>query len=128
MDISALPLQNLKNRVPDIRENRLIQKDFFELTNQYNLIIEQTLFCALPPEKREEYASKMHSLLMPGGKLIGVLFTFSLDLNQKDPPFGGSIEEYKNCFSSLFTIHVLETATNSHPSRQGREVFIILEK
>ena len=128
VDISALPLQNLKKRVPGIDETKLIQKDFFDLTKQYDLIIEQTFFCALQPGQRNDYAVKVHSLLKPVGKLIGVLFTFSLDLSQETPPFGGSIEEYKHCFSPLFTIRVLETATNSHQARQGREAFIILTK
>lgn len=128
VDISALPLQNLKKRIPGIADKKLVQTDFFNLQKQYDLIIEQTLFCALQPSLRDNYANKMHSLLKSGGKLIGVLFTFPLDSKQETPPFGGSIEEYEKCFSPLFTILVLETAVNSHPTRQGSEAFIILKK
>jgi methyl halide transferase len=128
VDISALPLQNLKKRVPLIDDNKLIQKDFFELENQYELIIEQTFFCALQPNMRQQYAEKMHSLLKSDGKLMGLLFTFPLDLNQETPPFGGSIDEYLGWFSNIFKIHVLETASNSHPARMGREAFILFQK
>lgn len=128
VDISKLPLQNLKKRVPQFDARKLIQKDFFDLTGQYDLIIEQTFFCSLLPNQRDDYAIKMHSLLRPGAKLIGILFTFPLDPTQEAPPFGGSEEEYYECFSPLFNIKVLETASNSHPARQDREVFIILEK
>jgi methyl halide transferase len=128
VDISALPLQNLKKRVPSIDENKLIQKDFFSLDNQYDLIIEQTFFCALQPAMRQQYAKKMSSLLKPGGKLMGLLFIFPLDLNQETPPFGGSIDEYLGYFANSFKIHVLEIASNSHPARMGREAFILLQK
>ncbi|KAA3617786.1 MAG: methyltransferase [Calditrichaeota bacterium] len=128
VDISEHPLLNLKKRLPGIDNRRLLQMDFFDLDKQYDLIIEQTFFCAILPDLRDDYAKKMHSLLKPSGKLIGLLFVFPLDLSQETPPYGGSVEEYTKCFSPYFNLYTLETSFNSHPARQGREAFLNLRK
>ena len=65
-------------------------------------------------------------MLNKGGKLVGLLFDFPL--TEEGPPFGGSLEEYKNTFSKQFNIKILETSFNSIKPRLGRELFIIFEK
>ena len=126
MDIAKQPLMNLKNRIPDIKDNFLIYEDFFDHEGKYDLIIEQTFFCALDPGLREDYAIKMNELLAIDGKLIGVLFNTSF--NPGVPPFGGSIGEYYKLFSKYFNIHVLSTCYNSILPRREQEVFINFEK
>jgi hypothetical protein len=84
-------------------------------------VVEQTFFCALEPRLRERYVEKMHSILNPNGKLIGVLFSVEMPAG---PPFGGSKSEYERLFKSKFEILKLETAKNSVPQRNGREFFI----
>jgi thiopurine S-methyltransferase len=127
MDIAAQPLQDLKQRLPDFPEDQLLLGNFFELEGQsFDLILEQTFFCALLPAQREAYAKKMTELLTEKGTLAGLLFDFPL--TEKGPPFGGSYEEYQALFSRFFTIKKLERATNSIPPRQGTELFFIFEK
>jgi SAM-dependent methyltransferase len=125
-DISKIPLQNLKNRVSDFPESQLVNKDFFELKGKYDLILEQTFFCAITPELREAYVKKMHELLKPNGRLVGLLFDFPL--TEEGPPFGGSKSEYKSLFKKRFKILKLETANNSIPQRAGKELFFQVEK
>ncbi len=126
LDFAEAPLQNLKSRVPDFPQEHLIEQDFFKHAGQYDLILEQTFFCALSPELRKDYVKQMHSLLKPGGKLVGVLF--NAPMNDDKPPFGGSIEEYQKLFDPLFRIDVLEPCYNSIKPREGKEAFVILEK
>ena len=121
LDISETALRNVQNRVPNFPKSLLILQDFFEFEGSFDLIIEQTFFCALDPILRKEYAKKMHSLLKPKGKLMGVLFDFPL--TQDGPPFGGSKEEYLTYFNPYFTIEILERCYNSIPPRDGRELF-----
>jgi len=104
----------------------LIQKDFFNHTKKYDLIIEQTFFCALHPSLRKKYVKKMASLLEKKGKLVGLLFDF--ELTTQGPPFGGSKAEYQKRFSKYFKIKVLEKSHNSIKSRSERELFAIFEK
>ncbi|MBD3223627.1 MAG: methyltransferase domain-containing protein [Caldithrix sp.] len=128
IDISPQPLRNLQRRIPDFPEERIIHQDFFEHNGQYDLILEQTFFCALHPGQRNDYVRKMRSLLNPNGRLVGVQFDFPLDLSQEGPPFGGSREEYREKFSRHFDVKVLESCYNSHLARRDRELFIICEQ
>ncbi len=126
IDLSETALHSVKNRVPDFPDSRLIHGDFFAHRGAYDLIIEQTFFCALDPALRRRYAEKMHELLKPGGKLVGLLFDDPL--NEDHPPFGGNREEYITYFEDLFEIRHFETAENSIVPRLGRELFIELRK
>lgn len=126
IDLAEEPLKNLKKRVPHFPENQLIHLDFFDYNDSFDLILEQTFFCALPVEQRNNYAIKMHFLLKPGGKLAGVLFNKKFD--KDGPPFGGNKEEYLNYFEPLFLIEVLEPCYNSIAPRQGSEMFFIFKK
>ncbi|GGH44088.1 SAM-dependent methlyltransferase [Mangrovimonas yunxiaonensis] len=124
LDISKTALANFKKRVPDFPEHHCLHTDFFNVKEAFDLIIEQTFFCALTPSLRPAYAKKMAQLLHPSGKLVGVLF--GVPLNSDTPPFGGEKAAYLEFFSSLFSIRVLEKCYNSVPERLDKELFMIL--
>jgi SAM-dependent methyltransferase len=126
VDISSIPLKNLAERIPTFPKENLLHADFFELEDTFDLILEQTFFCALDPSLREAYTDKMHQLLKPGGKLVGLLF--NIPLNDDRPPFGGNKDEYEKLFSEKFKIEKMETAYNSIPPRAGNELFFILKR
>lgn len=121
LDLAPSPLAHLRERVGENGSLRLVQGDFFAHAGRYDLILEQTFFCALDPDLRPAYARKVHELLKPGGKLVGVLF--NVDFENPGPPFGGSEDEYRTLFAPLFRLDVLETAYNSVKPRAGRELF-----
>lgn len=126
-DLAKVPLKNFQKRCPGFDPNHLLHQNFFDLEeNKYDLIVEQTFFCAIDPLLRKDYAEKVFRLLKPGGKLVGVLFndTFS----SAGPPFGGSADEYRAYFKDLFQFKTFETAYNSIKPRAGRELFINLIK
>ena len=102
---------------------RVITGDFFHHKGKYDLILEQTFLSALDPSVRPLYVDQMHSLLVTGGHLAGVLFSEVFD---EGPPFGGTIDEYRNMFSNKFDIRTLEPCYNSIERRRGSEVFINL--
>ena len=126
IDIAKHPLKNLKKRVPLFPEKQLILGDFFNHQKKYDLIVEQTFFCALHPSFRKKYVEKMANLLEEKGKLIGVLFNFKL--TEEGPPFGGGLEEYFQLFSEKFNIIILDKCYNSIKPRFDRELFFIFEK
>ena len=127
IDIAEQPVKHLRETLkPGSNQAlRIIQGDFFEHEGSYDLILEQTFFCALDPSLREAYAKKMASLLRPGGMLAGVLFNRDFE---GGPPFGGHIDEYRNLFAPYFQISILEPCYNSIAPRAGTEAFILLEK
>lgn len=126
-DLAIPPLQNLKKRCPLIPDEHLILGDFFELeNNQFDLIVEQTFFCAIDPSLRKKYFQKMLEVLKPEGILVGVLFD---DLNLVNgPPFGGNKAEYLTYIPTDFQTLHLESCYNSMAPRAGRELFMELQK
>lgn len=125
-DYAQTAAENFLKRVPHFPKEQFIVGDFFEIEKSFDLVMEQTFFCAINPDLRDAYAKHMAKILQPKGKLAGVLFKFPL--TEKGPPYGGSEEEYKNRFSNHFRIQTLEECHNSISPRQGNEVFFILEK
>lgn len=119
LDISLVLTAALTDRFKDEPIN-IVTGDFFAHEGQYDLIIEQTFFCAIDPSLRSNYVAHMHKLLKPTGKLVGVLFNRSFE---GGPPFSGSKEEYELLFNKHLHIKKMELCYNSIPPRQGAELF-----
>ena len=126
LDFSSFPLQRFKERYPKFPSAQIFKENFFDHQGQYDLILEQTFFCALDPSLRKRYVDKMIELLKPGGKLVGVLF--SRNFEHEGPPFGGTAEEYLGYFKSGFELLKMEECYNSIPARAGNELFFQVRK
>ncbi len=124
LDFAEEPLLNFKNNNPNFPVENLINEDFFKHQGNYDLIIEQTLFCAIDPKLRMNYAKKISELLTPKGKLIGLLFNREF---QSGPPFGGSKNEYLSYFNPYFKYVKMEDCYNSIEPRKGTELFITIQ-
>ncbi len=126
IDLASQALEGFSERVPNFPKDHLILGDFFEHHGGYDLILEQTFFCALNPELRSAYAKKMHELLKPNGKLVGVMFNGPM---YKDhPPYGGNADEYRTYFRSKFEIISMAPCMNSIEARLGSELWVELLK
>jgi len=128
VDLAKEPLQNIKKRIANFPEKQLIEADFFNLSKnqKFDLIIEQTFFCAINPKLREQYVKMCYSLLNNGGRIVGLLF-YDIPLKE-DPPFGGNKFEYLKLFEPFFEILIFEKCMNSHSSRIGKEYWIEFTK
>ncbi|SFI97848.1 class I SAM-dependent methyltransferase [Olleya namhaensis] len=126
VDLSKTALDNLKARVPDFPSSNLILDNFFDLNMMFDLIIEQTFFCAIDPSLRNAYAKKASEILNSKGSVSGLLF--DAVLNTTHPPFGGSKTEYLGYFKPYFDIKIMDEAYNSIKPRAGRELFFIIQK
>lgn len=122
VDISATVLTNFQKRVPSFPNQCLINIDFFELNDSFDLIIEQTFFCAINPDLRPKYALKMSELLLTNGKLVGLFF--NIPLFENNPPFGGTKKEYIPYFKPYFKLDIIEDSYNSILERRANELFI----
>jgi SAM-dependent methyltransferase len=150
LDISPVLIGRLRERLPSTPALNLLQADFFDHKGPhhpsdptqpggYDLIVEQTFFCALDPAKRAAYVDKMHDLLKPGGHLAGLLFDRDFTGGPPDPPevgrpkanhppYGGHKEEYQNLFEKRFRLKTLAPCYNSIKPRAGTELFLIAER
>jgi methyl halide transferase len=120
IDIAPKLVAALKQRFASVNEVTIILGDFFELEGKFDVVLEQTFFCAIDPELRSQYVDKMKDLLTDKGQLLGVLFNRSFI---GGPPFGGSIEEYEVLFRDKFEAKFLPCDV-SHPARKGSEVLL----
>ncbi len=125
LDFSSEPLDRLRSLYPQWSDC-LIQEDFFDHQGSYDLIFEQTFFCALAPHRRADYVKKMSELLSDEGLLVGVLFT--VEFEREGPPFGGSENEYLPLFQTHFDLQKMEPCLNSIPPRKGSELFFVARK
>lgn len=125
IDIAPTLIENLKTKFKDNSNINIVLGDFFEHQGEYDVILEQTFFCALPPTMRQKYVWKMHQLLAHKGKIAGLLFNRTFE---SGPPFGGSQEEYTLLFQQAFDFLKMEVCQNSATPRAGSELFIEFQK
>lgn len=126
IDIAPKAVAQLKEKHEKNPAVKVILGDFFEHQDRYDLIIEQTFFCAIEPKLRQNYVAQSASLLNKNGKIVGLLF--NTEFEQIGPPFGGNASEYQQLFETNFRIKIMENCYNSIKPRANTEVFINLIK
>ena len=126
IDIAETAVKNLQEKFKEVDSITILCEDYFAHTARYDILIEQTFFCAISPNQRADYAQKAHSLLNQNGILTGVLF--NREFEKAGPPFGGAKDEYQRYFQPYFEFKIFENCRSSIPERQGSELFIHLIK
>jgi methyl halide transferase len=123
IDISPVLCQKVLQNFEQFlgKELMVVCGNFFSLQGQFDLIIEQTFFCALDISLRKNYVQKMKELIKPGGKLVGLLFNKYFESDE--PPFGGDLVEYETLFSPHFMHLQFSQCYNSVEKRMGNEFF-----
>lgn len=126
LDVADEITAPLRERFNDKPQVKVITGSFFEHEGDYDLVLEQTFFCALNRKLRREYYKKMYNLLNAKGKIAGVMF--GVEFEKEGPPFGGTAQEYLELMQEYFNAKTMEKCYNSIPKRQGNELFVILER
>ena len=126
VDLSSTAIKNLEKRAPNFPKDNLFISNFFNHNQNYDLIIEQTFFCAIDPKLRQNYVNHSHKILKKNGKIAGLLF--NKEFENDYPPYGGNQKDYQNLFNKKFIINTLEVAKDSIDPRKGTELFFEFEK
>ena len=128
MDFSLRASDLFKEICPKFPKDQILIGDFFLLKKPlfFDVIIEQTFFCAIDPTLRPNYAEKTNEILKENGKIIGLLFNREFDTN--GPPFGGTEKEYRELFNSKFNFKKFENSLLSSLPRKEYEFWIELIK
>ena len=95
-----------------------------ELDASFDTAWEQTCFCAIPPDRRDDYARALHRLLVPGGLLHGLFWHHG---RPGGPPFDVSLEDVRSAFSDGFAMQDVCAVYDSPPRRSG-ELLITLRR
>ena len=94
-----------------------------DLRSSFDWIVEHTCFCAIAPSTRPAYAAAIAGALKPGGHLFGI---FYLDpAVDRQPPYGVTISELDQLFSSSFSLVRQWVPARTFPGRESRELIRI---
>jgi len=128
MDFSSRAADLFKEICPLFPKKQILIGDFFSLKTPlfFDVIIEQTFFCAIDPVLRPNYVKKTKEILKENGKIIGLLFNREFATN--GPPFGGTEKEYRRLFNSKFNFKKFENSLLSSLPRKEYEFWIELIK
>jgi SAM-dependent methyltransferase len=125
IDFSSVVTKRLREKFKGLAV-RIVNENFFEHEGKYDLILEQTFFCALHPSLRQDYVQKSFELLNEKGKIAGVFF--NKKYIAEEPPYIANDEEYHRLFKPHFDFIKYEDCKDSIPPRLGREVFFEFQK
>ena len=122
-----------ENRLITSFLNIQIEEDIFNLPNLYtdyfNFVYEYTCYCAIDPNRREDYFDMAYKVLKVGGLLFGIFIPLDKDIcNEEGPPFGVTIKEVMKLAHNKFKVIENTFSDYSIEPRAGREKLIILEK
>lgn len=126
LDMAPHPLQAFEALNPSFPKSQILMMNFFDLDAEFDIIIEQTFFCALDPVLRPKYVQQTHDLLDESGILTGVLFDHPMHIDH--PPFGGSRDEYVGLFSNHYHLDQLQPCETSEEGRMGKELILSFER
>lgn len=104
MDLAEIALSDARGKYESLPNLAFFPGNFLDEKPQepYDLIFEHTLYCAIDPARREDYAKSLPNWLKPGGYFLAIHFIFPLD--EEGPPFGASKDEIINRFQTNFTL------------------------
>ena len=89
----------------------------------FDAVWEQTCYCAIHPERRDEYVAALAAVLKPGGRFVGLLMNHE---KPDGPPFDVTRDDVRTRFAPLFDVEELRTVTNSAADRPGE--FLVLAR
>jgi SAM-dependent methyltransferase len=104
IDLAEIALSDAREKYESLPNLAFFPGNFLDEKPQepYDLIFEHTLYCAIDPARREDYAKSIPNWLKPGGYFLAIHFIFPLD--EEGPPFGASKDEIINRFQTNFTL------------------------
>ena len=131
LDLAPSAIARAK-RQPTVGGERYVRGDLFalppSLRGAFDVVFEHTCFCAIPPERREDYVSAVASALAAGGVLLAVFYLDpGLDPGETGPPFGVTREELDALFGARFKMVREWSPPATYAGRESRETCRLLQ-
>lgn len=102
------------------------RRDVFSLPGDFpaffDLLWEYTCYCAIHPDRRDEYLSGLRRIIAPGGLLLALFYPIREGTD--GPPFPSTDEDLREKLERHFKILSWETPPTSVERRQGEERLI----
>lgn len=131
VDFADRPIQEMQRLATSDAPIEILQADMFALPSafdgSFDYVLEYTCFCAINPQRREQYADLVARLLKPQG--IHIHLAFPLDAREGGPPFAVTSHEIIERFEKRgFKLIHRELPGASVSPRRGREELLMFQK
>ncbi|MAS91813.1 MAG: thiopurine S-methyltransferase [Verrucomicrobiales bacterium] len=137
LDISNSAIELARKNSTSEKKATYDQGDIFNLkanhVGAYDWVWEHTCFCAISPDRREDYVEAVWTALKPSGLLLGVFYLNPYDDEHQPgggPPHGVSRKELESFFikSGMFRKEEEYTPKKSYPGREKRERVLCMRR
>lgn len=146
VDFSPYAVREMRRLAEPAAPVEILESDLFKLParleHSFDYVLEYTCFCAIDPQRRDEYADLVVRLLRspddlsgrspdpasgkPGGIYIDL--AFPLDTHEGGPPFAVSVSEISALFEIRgFSLLQREIPADSVPQRRELEELLVFE-
>lgn len=107
--------------------DRIRRDDFFtaELGGPFDVVYERAFLCALPPDRWEDYATRVQQLLRGGGRWVGYFFYGEDD---EPPPYPLTPQRARDLLGRQFALEEDRAVSDSLPVYAGGERWQIWRK
>ncbi|MCP5550105.1 MAG: methyltransferase domain-containing protein [Akkermansiaceae bacterium] len=136
LDISPTAVERAR-ALPAFSTERYRQGDLFDLPegmlDAFDWVWEHTCFCAIDPDRRDDYVRAARAALRKGGQFLGVFYLDPYDDEHQPgekPPHGCSLEELRARFEGGGGFEIVESLVpeRAYPGREGREMLVRMRK
>lgn len=94
----------------------------------FDAVFEHTCFCAIPPDRRPEYARAVAKSVKPGGFFLAIFYRNPSDRPEPGPPYGCSMEEVDALFGNDFLLVEERANIPTYEGRENREVLRLMKR
>src|SRR5690606_37268345 len=92
---------------------------------RFDLVVENTCFCAIEPARRDDYVTAVAESLRPGGSLVGLFYAHG---TPGGPPFTTDAPELDRRIQRRHGIKALEVAQGSTLVRHKAELLAVMQR
>ncbi len=129
VDFSKEAIARGKIKYAGLDNLHFYENNIFHIPQDWNqsfdVVVEHTCFCAIPPDQRNELIRLWRRMLHEEGQLMGVFFTME---KRVGPPYGMTEWELRKRLQDYFQFLFWGRWRQSIPQRQARELFVLAKK
>ena len=130
VDFADEPIRYLREQAAQHRvQPEILLEDIFllpaRLNGRYDILLEQTCFCAIDPSLRDDYERMAHRVVKPGGKLLGV---FMVVEGPQGPPYSTPPEMVRSHFPVSRWRYDGHYPLPRNPKRPGAEFLAVFTR
>jgi len=119
-------------RFPKAGDETYVTADFLSgpafAEGSFDAVFEHTCFCAIPPDRRPDYARAVSTALKPGGLFLAIFYRNPSDRGEPGPPFGCTMNEVDALFGKRFLLLDEKSDIPTFEGREDREVVRLMRK